>query len=168
VNDFPFHPVVRVSVDDANRFAAWLKGALPTAQQWDKAAGRFDGAVGPFVGDGKGLSDEDFGVGLGKLLPGNRPSPATSLYLCRDMAGNAYEWTRSVRGDDNERDQVRFDDPGSNDRISLRGQSYFADAPYRFKKRPDSRYRFKNPETGDPGPSAEVGFRIILELPVTP
>ena len=71
-DDFPFHPVVRVCVDDANRFAHWLGGLLPTARQWDKAAGRFDGAVGPFVGDGKALRNEDVGIGLGKLLAGNR------------------------------------------------------------------------------------------------
>src|SRR5262249_39512212 len=49
VNDYPFHPVVRVGVDEADGFARWLTGRLPTGQQWDKAAGRFDGAVGPFV-----------------------------------------------------------------------------------------------------------------------
>jgi serine/threonine protein kinase len=167
VNDFPFYPVVRVSVDDANRFAGWLKGVLPTAQQWDKAAGRFDGAVGPFVGDGKGLSNEDIGMGLGKLLPGNRPSPAKSLFGCRDMAGNGYEWTRTVRGDD-DRKLVPFDDPKWNERISLRGQTYFADTPCHFLGRPNSRYRFKDPETGDPGASADIGFRITLELPAAP
>jgi hypothetical protein len=167
VNDFPFHPVVRVSVDDANRFAGWLKGLLPTAQQWDKAAGRYDGAVGPFVGDGQGLRNEDFGVGLGKLLAGNRPSRATSLFGCRDMAGNGYEWTRTAHGTDKGA-LIPFDNPNWNERISLRGQTYFADAPYRFVDRPNSRYRFKDPQKGDPGPSADVGFRIVLELPAAP
>src|SRR5262249_43449815 len=80
VNDYPFHPVVRVGVDEPDGFARWLTGRLPTAQQWDKAAGRFDGAVGPFVGDGQGLRDEDFGVGQGRLLPANRESAAASLF----------------------------------------------------------------------------------------
>ncbi|HEX4590353.1 MAG TPA: SUMF1/EgtB/PvdO family nonheme iron enzyme, partial [Gemmataceae bacterium] len=167
VDDFPFHPVVRVSVDDAHRFAGWLKGELPTAQQWDKAAGRFDGAVGPFVGDGRGLRNEDWGVGLGKLLPVNRPTPAVTLFGCRDMAGNGYEWTRSVRGDD-ERARVPFDDPGWNDRISLRAQTYFADTPYRFSGRPNSRHRFQDPQSKDAGASPEVGFRVVLELQSAP
>jgi formylglycine-generating enzyme required for sulfatase activity len=167
VKDFPFHPVVRVSVDDANRFAGWLKGSLPTTQQWDKAAGRYDGAVGPFVGDGQGLRNEDFGVGLGKLLAGNRPSRATSLFGCRDMAGNGYEWTRTARGTD-ESSVVPFDNPNWNELISLRGQTYFAYAPYRFVDRPNSRHRFKSPLKGEPGASPEVGFRIVLELPAAP
>jgi hypothetical protein len=164
VKDFPFHPVVRVSLDDANRFAGWLKGALPTAQQWDKAAGRFDGAVGPFVGDGQGLKNEDLGVGSGRLMAGNRPSPAASLFGCRDMAGNGYEWTRTVRGED-DRGLVPFDDPNWNGRVCLRGQTYFAPNPCRFTDRPNSRYRLRDPQTGEPGPSPEVGFRIVLELP---
>jgi len=162
VNDFPFHPVMRVTVDDAHRFAGSFKGRLPTAQEWDKAAGRFDGAVGPFVGDGSGLRHEDVGVGLGRLLPVNRTSPVATLFDCRDMCGNGYEWTCSVRSD--ERNRVPFDDPAWNDRVSLRGQTYFALAPYRFANRPDSRYRFQNPQNGEPGASAEVGFRFVLEL----
>jgi hypothetical protein len=161
--DFPFHPVLRVSVDEADGFARWLGGRLPSADQWDKAAGRFDGAVGPFAGDGQGLGNEDFGVGLDRLLPVNRPTKAVTLFGCRDMAGNGYEWTRSVYGD--ERQDVPFDDPSWNGRVSLRGQTYFAPNPYRFADRPNSRYRFKNPQNGEPGGSAEVSFRVILPLP---
>jgi formylglycine-generating enzyme required for sulfatase activity len=166
VNDYPFHPVVRVTVDDANRFARRLSGRLPTAREWDKAAGRFDGAVGPFPGDGHLLTKEATGVGLGRLLPAEREYRAETLFGCRDMAGNGYEWTCSTRRD--ERDRVPFDDPAWNDRVSLRGETYFAPAPYRFADRPDSRYRFQNPQTGEPGASPEVGFRIALELPPRP
>jgi hypothetical protein len=166
VNDYPFHPVVRVTVDDANRFAKWLSGRLPTAQEWDKAAGRFDGAVGPFPGDGHLLDKEAAGVGLGRLLPAERESRAETLFGCRDMAGNGYEWTCSARRDEQER--VPFDDTTWNDRVSLRGETYFAPAPYRFADRPNSRYRFQNPQTGEPGASPEVGFRTFLELPPRP
>ncbi|HEY1381227.1 MAG TPA: bifunctional serine/threonine-protein kinase/formylglycine-generating enzyme family protein [Gemmataceae bacterium] len=163
VTRFDFYPVVRVSVDEARRFARWLGGDLPTARQWDKAAGRFQGAVGPFAGDGRGLKNEDFGVGLGALQPANRESQAVTLFGCRDMAGNGYEWTRSVHADENQ--AVPFDDPQWNGRISTRGQTYFAPEPYHFADRPNSRYRIKDPKTDETEASPEVGFRVVLELP---
>ncbi len=165
VAGFDFHPVVRVSVDEAHRFARWLGGELPTARQWDKAAGRFEGAVGPFVGDGRDLRNEDAGVGLGKLLAVNRASPAVTLFGCRDMAGNGYEWTRSRH--DDETKPVPFDDPAWNGRVSLRGQTYFAPTPFRFADLPNSRYRSKDPH-GDPGAAPDVGFRVELDLPAGP
>jgi hypothetical protein len=79
------------------------------------------------------------------------------------MAGNGWEWTCSTR--DDERDRVPFDDPTWNDRVSLRGETYFAKTPYRFAGRVDSRYRFKDPQTGDAPASPEVGFRVVVELP---
>lgn len=157
--DYPFHPVMRVSVDDANRFAKWLGGRLPTAREWDKAAGRFDGAIGPYVGDAQGLTPEQAGVGLGKLLSANRDSPASSIFDCRDMAGNGYEWTSSLR--DDETKTVPWDDPNWNERVALRGQTYFADRPYHFADRPNSRYRFTDPQ-GESGASSVVGFRVVV------
>jgi len=157
--DYPFHPVMRVSVDDAHRFAKWLGGRLPTAREWDKAAGKFDGAIGPFVGDAQGLTPEKAGVGLNKLLSANRDSPASSIFECRDMAGNGYEWTSSLR--DDETKTVPWDDPNWNDRVALRGQTYFADRPYHFADRPNSRYRFTDPQ-GESGASSVVGFRVVV------
>ncbi len=166
VRDRDFHPVMRVTVDEANRFARWLKGRLPTAREWDKAAGRFEGAVGPFEGDGRSLGLADAGVGQNTLLPGNRESAAVTLFGCRDMAGNGYEWTCSVHND--EATSVPWDDPSWNGRVSLRGQTYFATEPYHFSDRPNSKYRSKNPQTGEPDSLADVGFRVVLDLPAAP
>jgi hypothetical protein len=79
------------------------------------------------------------------------------------MAGNGYEWTCSVHGD--ERSTVPFDDPSWNGRVSLRGQTYFATNAYRFADRLNSRYRFTNPQNGEPGSSPEIGFRFVVPLP---
>lgn len=159
VDDYPYYPVMRVSVDEAHRFAQWLHGELPSARQWDKAAGRFDGAVGPYTGDAKGLSKQDLGIGLNSLQPANRETAIASLSGIRDLAGNGYEWTRSVADDENK--DVPFDDLAWNDRIALRGMTYFASAPFRFNDRPNRRYRIHSPQ-GEPGASPEVGFRIVV------
>ena len=46
------YPAFGVGVDDANRFAEGLRGRLPSRQQWDKAAGRYDSGEreGPYKG----------------------------------------------------------------------------------------------------------------------
>jgi formylglycine-generating enzyme required for sulfatase activity len=156
---------MRVSVDEANDFARWLHCQLPTARQWDKAGGRFDGAIGPYPGDGAQIRNEDAGVGLRVLQPVSRSGAPESLFHCRDMAGNGYEWTCSVAADETE--LVPFSNPGWNERVSLRGMTYFAPRPYRFADRPNKRYRIKDPQ-GESGASAEVGFRVVLPLPATP
>ena len=81
------------------------------------------------------------------------------------MAGNGFEWTCSVADDENK--TVPFGDTNWNDRVSLRGISYFATAPYRFSNRPEKRYRFKNPQD-EPGASAEVGFRVVVPVLAAP
>jgi len=162
---YPFYPVMRVTVDDAHAFAQWLNGELPTTQQWDKAAGRFEGAVGPYPGEGRGLSNQDLGVGLKELQPANRESAAASLFGCRDMAGNGFEWTRTQA--DDESLTIPFDDLTWNKRVSLRGKSYFASSAYRFSDLPDKHYRFKSPQ-GAPETSADVGFRIVVPVSANP
>src|SRR5207302_6153695 len=44
-------PVLRVGVEDAHRFARWLGGLLPSKDEWDVAAGRWekDAGAGPFL-----------------------------------------------------------------------------------------------------------------------
>lgn len=162
---FPMYPVVRVSVDEANRFAHWLGGQLPTARQWDKAAGRFDDAVGPFQ-DAE-LPDAAYGTGQAELLAGNRSPIAESIFKCRDMAGNGYEWTRSTN--DDESVPVPFDQPDWNQRVSLRGETYLNKERYVFAKKPpagDSEYRTADPGPAQrPGAQPDVSFRVVLDLP---
>src|SRR5690606_21822230 len=86
-------PIVEVAALEAHCFAAWLGAELPTGKQWDKAAGRFDGAEGPFRSGWKpGM------IALDRLEPGPVGTfPADeSLYGCRDLAGNGRELTRDL------------------------------------------------------------------------
>ena len=94
----PQHPVYGVHIEDAEAFAAWLGGRLPSAKQWDKAAGR-----------GETEHEGPFTVPLAQLRPRlvayNRkeegPAPVgesradVSTHMCTDMAGNGYEYTRT-------------------------------------------------------------------------
>jgi len=98
----PDQPVVGVSYEDANRFAAWLSGRLgvdkrlPTEDEWEKAARGGRDVIYPW-------GDESPADGVRANYSGNGRFRATSpvgsfeagrnAYGLYDMAGNVWQWT---------------------------------------------------------------------------
>src|SRR5262249_48101657 len=90
-------PVLGAAALDAQRFAAWLGGDLPTQKQWQKAAGLYEKNrslgrdLGPYVdpwneGEISVRRTEDQGpMDIGTATHDR------SLLGCRDMAGNGRE-----------------------------------------------------------------------------
>jgi hypothetical protein len=159
-------PVMGVLLDDARRFAKWLGPDydVPSATQWDKAAGLFDvpGSDGPYQTPWTRQGDprkEQIAVNRlreGPLAVGMATKDKSS-FGCRDMAGNGLEWTR------NHVDGILLPfpiprSPSPNLRAQLRGQSYRAGEPYSFKDR-------DSPEDEHPNNSkSDIGFRVVLPL----
>ena len=97
-------PVVGISARDAERYCAFVRGRLPTEEEWEFAArghgtGRFpwgrvfDGVLG---NHGRPPLRADASDGFASLAPvGARPANA-SPYGVLDLAGNAWEWTSST------------------------------------------------------------------------
>lgn len=157
-------PVLRVSVDEAHQFAKWLGGLLPTAQQWDRAAGCYDGQKGPFLGDEPwnpraeppeaAVHRADDGP-----LPVGLATRDISPFGCRDMAGNGTEWTRNTVEINR---WVPIADPKNYRDVYLRGRSY-ADpqGPIRFM----NWERYDRDQQAVPYNSVDpyTGFRVALE-----
>src|SRR5262249_25131127 len=105
-------PVAAVSYDDAVAFAAWLdrtgrvRGArLCDETEWERAARGADARTFP-TGDTLGPDDANIDVTYGRDPLAYGPDEVGSHPASRspvgaeDMAGNVWEWTRSVENVD--------------------------------------------------------------------
>jgi Sulfatase-modifying factor enzyme 1 len=108
----PDQPVVCVTWDEAQDYANWVGGRLPTEAEWEKACAGADGRRYPW-GDEFDCHNGNFGDPDSKTVPeekgefscdgyiwaspvGSFPAGA-SPYGALDMAGNAAEWVAEQR-----------------------------------------------------------------------
>jgi formylglycine-generating enzyme required for sulfatase activity len=103
------HPVTGVSWHDAVAFCEWasyVSGrtvSLPSEAEWEKAARGTDGRIYPWGNrwDPGRCNNDGQETGPGRTTPVGYYSPqGDSPYGCADMAGNVWEWTRSLWGKD--------------------------------------------------------------------
>jgi formylglycine-generating enzyme required for sulfatase activity len=97
------HPVVAVSWNDALAYCEWLsrmtgkKITLPSEAEWEKAArGDKDRRVYPWGGTFDPTRCNSYELGLNDTTPAGIFPNGASPYGCLDMAGNVWEWTRSL------------------------------------------------------------------------
>jgi formylglycine-generating enzyme required for sulfatase activity len=150
-------PVFGLKVTEAHCFAEWLRGMLPQRKQWLKAVGDGeDTRPGPFNGTAADVA----------VLCEDGPWPVdkgendVSIYGCRQMAGNGFEWTRTIQDG---AEQIPMDRANGSRPVYVCGQSYKANTPLLFSGPKgfivagdlDS----KSSDEGDP----EITFRIVLE-----
>ena len=104
------HPVVWVSLKDAQAYCEYAGKRLPTEEEWQKAAQGDDGRDWPWgniYDPGKANMDSEDTKPVGSYKEGASP------YGCLDMTGNVWEWTNSLQTD------------GYHDFCWIRGGSYF-------------------------------------------
>jgi formylglycine-generating enzyme required for sulfatase activity len=137
-------PVVQMNWYSANAYCKWAGGMLPSEAEWEKAARGTDGRLWPW---GNALPSEK----LVNAADVNVPAPQSrtdqndgyrytspvgafpagqSPYGLMDMAGNAWEWTRSIYRDypyspDDGREVRSL--PEAGDKMVIRGGCWFDD-----------------------------------------
>ncbi|HKB40972.1 MAG TPA: SUMF1/EgtB/PvdO family nonheme iron enzyme, partial [Gemmataceae bacterium] len=150
----------------------WVPGgSLPTAQQWDKAAGRWvRGQEGPYQGkwaelrkgtgkiaiDRKPLpvnDDQPIEEGMGPLKVGQAEADI-SPFGTHDMSGNGLEWTRNTS-----EGFYRGGELPASTSVKMRGRYFTAETPLRFA---DVEKGFV-PSLFGMDPVDEVGFRVVIE-----
>ncbi len=152
-SDTSDHPCVNVCWYEAVAFCRWISEqtgmtiALPTEQQWQRAAQGNDGRLYPW-GDvfdiGRANTRES---GIGQTVPVTCYPNGASPFEVWDMAGNAWEWC--VNPPDNDRELQTID---SDSRV-IRGGSYIgvaqrAQNAFYYSLSPACRY-------------ATIGFRLV-------
>lgn len=181
------HPVVYVTWYDILKYCDWLTEALrdwehtpeplarllreenwritlPSEAEWEKAARGADGRIYPW-GDEPGPNKANYAdTGIGATSPVGCFPAGASPSGCQDMAGNVWEWTRSLWGRKWDKPEWRYPYYPMDGRENLLATGYrvvrggavinyhrYARCAYRRKFNPYSRNR-------------TVGFRVVLRL----
>jgi formylglycine-generating enzyme required for sulfatase activity len=180
IGDRPEHPVVHVAFEDAEAYAEWAGGRLPTEAEWEYAArGGLDAARYTWGDEPEGPDARRANYwhgefpwkaspGYGGTAPvGSFPANGYGLF---DMAGNVWEWTSDwYQGHDSGEMCCIPENPVGGSRESsldpaqpfsvprrvVKGGSFLCADSYCLRYRPAAR----RPQMIDTGMS-HVGFRI--------
>lgn len=173
VEDRQDHPVTQVSWADANAFASWVGGRLPSEAEWEHAA-RGGARKQRFPWGEEEPSDQTILANIwqgqfphkNSLVDGfERTAPARSFVPSElgfyNMAGNVWEWTRDpfrVRSLSKQA-RLRNDQALAHSEKVLKGGSFLCHISYCYRYRIAARMAL-SPDSA----ASNAGFRVAFDL----
>ncbi len=94
--DMDFYPVVNITWEEANEYAAWIGKRLPSEAEWEKAARGLEGRMFPWGNEFDPNRCNTAESGQRRLTPVNYYSSGQSIFGVYDMVGNVLEWTADL------------------------------------------------------------------------
>lgn len=146
-------PVVGVSWFEADAYARWAGGRLPTEAQWERTARGSAGRKYPWGFEEPASVHANFGMRVGRPSPvGVYPHGRTPEGVY-DLAGNVWEWCHDWFGDYSTKTPRESEGPGSGSVRVLRGGAFGSD-PYwlRSASRDSLHHSYR---------LIDLGFRVV-------
>jgi formylglycine-generating enzyme required for sulfatase activity len=146
-----------VAWEQANTYARWAGGRLPTEAEWEKACRGTDGRLFPWGNQPPTAELANYNNNLGETMPVGSTPDGASPYGLLDMSGNVWEWTSSLdRPYPYRADDGREDPTAEDNRVARGGSFYYT----QYQIRCTSHAGFQ-PTTAD----QHYGLRIVLSSP---
>jgi len=169
------HPVVEITWHDALAYCTWLAKAtgksytLPSEAEWEKAARGTDGRVYPWGDTFDGSKCNSWESDIKDTTPVDKYPQGASPYGVLDMAGNVWEWMRSLWGNDFREPDFKYPYQAADGRENLQA----GDAIFRVlrggsfnRDRYLARCAFRSRNSPHKG-NANRGFRVVVFPPRT-
>jgi serine/threonine-protein kinase len=152
-------PVTNVSWYQANDYAKWVGGRLPTEAEWERACRGTDGRIYPWGNGAPNSTLLNYDKNVGDVIAAGSYPDGASPVGALDMAGNIWEWTADWYDGDYYANSPRENPKGPNVGTSrvLRGGGYYSNdsgvrCAYRVRGNPNYRNGLR-------------GFRVVFAPP---
>jgi len=153
----PNQPRVCVNYYEAEAYARWRGGRLPTEAEWEYTARSTDGQIYPWAGAFDKSKANTSESNINRTTAVDAYPAGRSWVGAYDMAGNVFQWVSDWSGIDYYKNSPKQDPTGPSIGITdrmVRGGSFasnltFARSAFRFSTNPTWRYSF-------------LGFRAVV------